>query len=148
MGRQNFRGRIAETHAAMILVDTSVIVAWLDPEHPDHLTCSHALENCSGVEELSISSVTFAELAAGGRSREALDEDLRGFLRVDLDSDAAFRAGQAFRRAHPAKRERKPVLPDFFIRAQAAILAVALLTNDRRGLAAFPDVEFLFPTGH
>jgi len=37
------------------------------------------------------------------------------------------------------------VLPDFLIRAQAAALDCKHLTNDRRRLAAFPDVEFIFP---
>ena len=129
----------------MILVDTSIIVGWLDPGHPEHLDCSEALDRCSAVEELAVSSVTFAELAAGGRSREALDEDLRGFIRLDLNFDAAFRAGQAFGRHHPGKSEVKPVLPDFLIRAQAAVLGVAHLTSDRRRLRAFPDVDFIFP---
>ena len=129
----------------MILVDTSIIVAWLDPNHPDHQVCSKALDECSGLEELAISSITFAELAAGGRNREALDTDLRGFRRIDLDFEAGFRAGQAFRRYHFGKQEQKPVLPDFLIRAQAAVLGVPHLTNDRRRVRAFPDVDFLFP---
>jgi hypothetical protein len=129
----------------MILVDTSVIVAWLDPTHPDHQKCSRALDGCGAVDELAISSVTFAELAAGGRNREALDEDLDGFSRLDLDFDAAFRAGQAFRQSHPGKSEHKPVLPDFLIRSQAAVTGMPHLTNDRRRLHVFPDVDFLFP---
>ena len=129
----------------MILVDTSVIVAWLDPDHPEHQICSRALFNCGAVETLAVSSVTFAELAAGNRGREALDEDLREFSRVDLDFAAAFRAGQAFGRYYPRKTESQPVLPDFFIRAQAAVLGVPHLTNDRRRIASFPDVDFLFP---
>ena len=129
----------------MILVDTSIIVAWLDPTHPQHQTCSQALERCAAVEELAISSITFAELAAGGRNREALDADLAGFRRADLDFDAAFRAGQAFGRYRPARQELEPVLPDFLIRGQAAVLGVLHLTNDHRRLRAFPDVDFLFP---
>jgi predicted nucleic acid-binding protein len=130
----------------MILVDTSVIVAWLDPDHPDHRLCSQALDYWGASEELALSSITFAELAAGGRSREALDEDLHGFRRVDLGFDAAFRAGQAFGRYRSGKNEKQPVLPDFLIRGHAASLAVPHLTNDRRRLRAFPDVEFRFPT--
>jgi predicted nucleic acid-binding protein len=42
----------------MILVDTSVIVAWLDPDHPDHQPCVRALENCGAVEELAVNSVS------------------------------------------------------------------------------------------
>jgi predicted nucleic acid-binding protein len=129
----------------MILVDTSVIVAWLDPTHPDHQKCLRALDGCSAVDELAVSSVTFAELAAGGRNREALDEDLNGFARLDLDFDAAFRAGQAFRQSRPNKGEHKSVLPDFLIRGQAAVAGMPHLTNDRRRLHDFPDVDFLFP---
>src|SRR6185437_14406288 len=134
----------AQENPPMILVDTSVIVAWLDSGHPEHLICSNALEQCSAVDELAISSVTYAELAAGGRNREALDEDLRGFVRLDLDFDSAFRAGQAFGRYHVGK-STAPVLPDFLIRGQAAQLGVRHLTNDRRHIRAFPDVDFLFP---
>lgn len=129
----------------MILVDTSVIVAWLDRSHPDHVRCEEALFRLSGEEQLALSSVTYAELAAGGRPREALDEDLRIFQRVDLDFEAAWRAGLAFGRAYPGRKEPKPVLPDFLIRAQAAALGCRHLTNDRRRLTAFPEVEFVFP---
>jgi len=129
----------------MTLVDTSIIVAWLDPTHPDHSACSHALDERAGSDDLALSSVTFAELAAGGRNRDALDEDLGEFQRIDLGFDAAFRAGQAFARYRPGKREPKLVLPDFFIRGQAAVLGVQHLTNDRRRIRAFPDVEFIFP---
>lgn len=129
----------------MILVDTSVLVAWLDPNHPEHDDCSRALFNCAAVDELAVSSVSFAELAAGKRTRDALDEDLRNFSRIDLDFAAAFRAGQAFGSCYPGKTQSRPVLPNFFIRAQAAVLGIPHLTNDRRRLATFPDVDFLFP---
>jgi predicted nucleic acid-binding protein len=128
----------------MILVDTSVIVAWLDRAHPDHARCEEALFRWSGEDQLTISSVTYAELAAGARTREAMEEDLRIFQRVELDFEAAWRAGLAFGRAYPGRKEPKPVLPDFFIRAQAEALGCRHLTNDRRRLAAFPAVGFVF----
>jgi hypothetical protein len=37
------------------------------------------------------------------------------------------------------------VLPDFLIRGQAAVLDMPHLTNDRRRIHVFPDVDFLFP---
>jgi predicted nucleic acid-binding protein len=128
----------------MILVDTSVIVAWMDPAHRHHRECWAAIRHWAGRDSLAISSITYAELAAGARTREAVDEALQGFTRIDLDFASAWRAGQAFRRHRPVKNDAS-VLPDFFIRAQAAISNLPHLTNDRRRLAAWRDVDFIFP---
>lgn len=127
----------------MILVDTSVIAGWIDPDHPHHDACERALLRWADEEELAISAVTYAELAAAGRTKEALDEVLGGFKRIDFDFEAAYRAGQAFGRWNPG-RKKKPVLPDFLIRGQASVLGVSHLTNDRHQLQAFPEVDFLF----
>ena len=129
----------------MILVDTSILVAWLDDSHEDHEVCLEALEHWAGQEELAVSSVSYGELAAGGRTQKAVDEDLKLFTPINLDFNAAWRAGVAFSRAYPTVAESKPVLPDFLIRGQAAALGCKHLTNDRRRLAAFPEVEFVFP---
>jgi predicted nucleic acid-binding protein len=128
----------------MILVDTSVIVALLDSHHAHHKDCIDSIVYWAARDDLAISSVTYAELAAGGRTREAVDEDLNGFTRLEVDFAAGWRAGLAFRRYRSARGDN-PVLPDFFIRAQAAALNLPHLTNDRRRLAAWPDVDFLFP---
>src|SRR5437016_3978790 len=128
----------------MILVDTSVVVAWMDPSHPTHKACSKALAACAGKDELAVSSVTYAELAAGARAQEGVDEDLKLFRRIELDFEAAWRAGQRFRQYRPTKGDAV-VLPDFFIRGQAAVLNIQHLTNDRRRLSVWPDVDFLFP---
>ena len=128
----------------MILVDTSVIVAWMDPSHAGHKPCSKALELWAGRDQLAVSSVTYAELAAGARTQDGVDQDLKLFQRIDLDFDAAWRAGQRFRQYRPSKAE-SPVLPDFFIRGQAAAFNLRHLTNDRRRLHVWPDVDFIFP---
>jgi predicted nucleic acid-binding protein len=128
----------------VILVDTSVIVAWLDRTHKRHRECLAAILHWAGRDQLAISSVTYAELAAGGRTREAIDEDLKDFARLELDFSSAWRAGHAFRRYRPSDADM-PVLPDFFIRAQAAVMNLPHLTNDRRRLAVWPDVDFVFP---
>jgi predicted nucleic acid-binding protein len=128
----------------MILVDTSVIVVWMDTSHPEHRACSRALDFWAGRDQLAVSSVTYAELAAGARSRDGVDEDLKPFQRIELDFDAAWRAGQRFRQYHLARGD-SPVLPDFLIRGQAAALSLPHLTNDRRRLAVWPDVDFIFP---
>ena len=128
----------------MILVDTSVIVAWLDPAHKHHKECWAAIRYWGGRDQLAISSVTYSELAAGARTQESVDEALEGFTRIDLDFESAWRAGQAFRRHRSAKAE-SPVLPDYFIRAQAAVFNLPHLTNDRRRTAAWQEIDFLFP---
>ena len=128
----------------MILVDTSVIVAWLDSGHKHHKSCLAAIVLWAGRDPLAVSSVTYAELAAGARTREGVDEDLKGFTRIELDFSCAWRAGQAFRQHHPTTAGQQ-VLPDFFICAQAAVLNLPHLTNDRRRLGAWPEVDFIFP---
>jgi predicted nucleic acid-binding protein len=128
----------------VILVDTSVIVAWLDKAHQHHKACVAAIVHWAGIDQLAISAVTYAELAAGARSREGVDEDLKGFMRLELDFASAWRAGQAYRQNRPGKGTPL-VLPDFLIRGQAAALNLPHLTNDRRRLAAWPDVDFVFP---
>jgi predicted nucleic acid-binding protein len=87
--------------------------------------------------------VTCGELAAGGRTRDAVEEDLRNFEKLPLDTEAAWRAGMAFRQ-YRRRDTDDPVLPDFFIRAQAAVLNLRHLTNDRRRIRVFADVDFEF----
>jgi predicted nucleic acid-binding protein len=127
----------------VILVDTSVIVAWLDKNHPQHRACLAAMEAWARRDQLAVSCVTVGELAAGGRTRDAVEEDLRDFEKIPLDADAAWRAGQAFRQ-YRRKDAEDPVLPDFFIRAQAAVQNLRHLTNDRRRIRSFSDVDFEF----
>jgi predicted nucleic acid-binding protein len=127
----------------VILVDTSVIVAWLDRSHPQHRACVTALEAWARRGPLAVSCVTCGELAAGGRTRDAVEEDLRDFEKIPLDTEAAWRAGMAFRQ-YRRKDTDDPVLPDFFIRAQAAVLNLRHLTNDRRRIRVFADVDFEF----
>jgi|tagenome__1003787_1003787.scaffolds.fasta_scaffold20103530_2 predicted nucleic acid-binding protein len=144
MGRLLLWRGAAPQDPTMILVDTSVIVAWMDPSHAQHRVCWTAIRHWAGRDSLAVSSVTYSELAAGARTREGVDETLAGFIRVELDFPSAWRAGQAFRQHRPGKSET-PVLPDFFIRGQAAVLNLPHLTNDRRRTAVWPDVDFLFP---
>jgi hypothetical protein len=79
------RGITAED-ASVILVDTSVIVAWLDGDHDHH--------------------------ESGTRTREHVDEQLAIFRRVPLDAESAWRAGVVFRQYRRAKGEQEPVLPE------------------------------------
>ena len=128
----------------MILVDTSVIVAWLDRNHPHHRACVKAIEHWALRDRLAVSPVTYGELAAGGRTREAVEEDLRDFEKIPLDADAAWRAGVAFRQ-YRRKESDVPVLPDFFIRAQALVHGWPHLTNDRRRTKVWAGLDWVWP---
>ena len=127
----------------MILVDTSVIVAWLDESHAAHQSCVAVIKKLVREDQLAVSAVTFAELAAGARTREYVEEALSLFQRLEVDFNDAWRAGVAFRQFRPNEKD-KPVLPDFFIRAQAATRNIPHLTRDRRRIKSFPDVDFEF----
>jgi predicted nucleic acid-binding protein len=127
----------------MILVDTSVIVAWLDENHEAHRASVAAIETWANKGRLAVSAVTFAELSAGARMREHVEEALGLFERLEITFDDAWRAGVAFRQFRPNETD-KPVLPDFFIRAQAAARNLPHLTRDRRRIKSFPDVDFEF----
>lgn len=91
-------------------------------------------------DEVAVSVVTLAELGAGGRTAEAIEEDLRGFVLVELKAEGALVAGRVFSRT---PRTQSVPLPDYFIRAQAATRGWKHLTNDRRRLSWWPEVEFL-----
>lgn len=72
---------------------------------------------------------------------EAIGEDLAGMRIIEVTGADAERAGRVF--ARTSRKQRLP-LPDFFIRAQVAERGWKHLTNDRRSLAWWPEVEFLF----
>ena len=78
----------------MILVDTSVNVAWLDESHDAHVHCEQALLYLAGDDGLADSAVVYAGVAAGGRTREASYENLRILRRVKLDFEAAQPCGR------------------------------------------------------
>jgi predicted nucleic acid-binding protein len=92
---------------------------------------------------LAVSAVEFAELAAGARTRKHVEEALALFQRLEVDFDDAWRAGVTFRQYRRNEKDN-PVLPDFFIRAQAAARNIPHLTRDRRRIKSFPDVDFEF----
>lgn len=113
--------------------------------HPQHGACLAALEAWARRGPLAVSCVTCDELAAGGRTRDAVEEDLRDFEKIPLGTGAAWRAGMAFRQ-YRRRDADDPVLPDFLIRVQAAELNLRYLTNDRRRIRVFADVDFEFVT--
>ena len=74
----------------MILIDTSTVVAWLDQSHPDHKTSAQAIVNALMDDDVAVSVVTLAELAVGGRTREAMEADLKGVIVIEVTADDAW----------------------------------------------------------
>jgi predicted nucleic acid-binding protein len=126
----------------MILVDTGILVAWLDPKHPDHRACSRALEGCAAADELAISAVTVAELASSGRRCAELAEDLRGFQQIVLESKTALQAGHTWAQL---SAKAKLSLADVLILEQASALQVPLLRMEHRGIHRLRHVDILLP---
>ena len=52
----------------MILMDTSTLVAWLDEGHEHHKSSAAAVVEALASDDVAVSVVTLAELAAGGRT--------------------------------------------------------------------------------
>jgi predicted nucleic acid-binding protein len=102
----------------------------------------------SGLGELIIDDVIYAEVATYASSASALDENLRDldvqFRRIPRP--ALFAAAKAFRRYRSRGGSRPNVLPDFFIGAHAQERGCALLTRDvRRYRTYFPGLVLITP---
>jgi hypothetical protein len=66
-------------------------------------------------------------------------------LTIRLPETLARKLKSKARRRFRQGKMDSAVLPDFFIRAQAAVIGCRHLTNDRRRLVHWPDVDFVFP---
>jgi predicted nucleic acid-binding protein len=128
----------------MILIDTAVIVAWLDPMNADHARCVEAVAGCAASDRLALSTITLAELAATGRSRAAIEEDLSGFEQIAVEAEAALYAGaQLFRDAKG--KQRRLSLAELMILGQAATLKLPILRAEPLASAAAKEVDILIP---
>ena len=52
----------------------TIIVAWLDSDHEHHRASTNALKPAAASKRLSVSTVTYAELVAGNRTKESAHE--------------------------------------------------------------------------
>lgn len=134
----------------MVIVDTNVIVdVWEDDPNWAEWSTTRMRE-LSGIHELAINPIIYAELSLAFRAFEDLDEAVAELeLRlVEIPRPALFLAGKAF--AHYRKRggAKTNVLSDFFIGAQAAVIGCLILTRDaRRYQGYFPTVTLVTPSG-
>ena len=132
----------------MILVDTNVVidVATADPHWG--AWSLNQLESAAASDGVAINDVVYAELSAGYRHTDELDNTLRT-LRIAhaiIPKFALFLAGHAFRQYRRRRGVKTGVLPDFFIGAHAFVENATLLTRDPdRVRAYFPTVTVIAP---
>jgi predicted nucleic acid-binding protein len=148
-------GRAAEDDAGtMILLDTNVII---DAHYGvgDHRVRAMNLISSAVINNgAAINCVTLAELYAGPKRGEDIEEDMRraGVAIFDVPVAAAAICGRAYRRYRLARRRSgggealSVPLPDFFIGAHAELMRWKLATRDvERYRIYFPAVELVEP---
>jgi predicted nucleic acid-binding protein len=97
-------------------------------------------------EALAINPIIYAAVSVKIPSIEQLDDILRSFKRLNLPYEAGFLAGKAFFSYKQNEGVKTNPLPDFFIGAHAAILAVPLITRDiQRYKTYFPTLKLVSP---
>lgn len=128
----------------MIIVDSNVI---LDIVTDDPVWADWSLRTLEQQKEaLSINPIIYAEVSVKIPSIEQLNDILRPFKRLSLPYEAGFLAGKAFFSYKQNEGVKTNPLPDFFIGAHAAILAVPLITRDiQRYKTYFPTLKLVSP---
>jgi predicted nucleic acid-binding protein len=128
----------------MIIVDSNVI---LDIVTDDPVWADWSLRTLEQQKEaLSINPIIYAEVSVKIPSIEQLNDILRPFKRLNLPYEAGFLAGKAFFSYKQNEGVKTNPLPDFFIGAHAAILAVPLITRDiQRYKTYFPTLKLVSP---
>ena len=131
-----------------LLVDSNVILDIFldDPNWADW--SESTLASYSVHKTLYINSIVYTEVSVGFGKIEELESSLHkgGFKMLEIPKEALFLAGKAYLKYKKGRGTRKSVLPDFFIGAQAAVLALDLLTRDvSRYRTYFPTVRLICP---
>jgi hypothetical protein len=133
---------------ALILVDTNVL---LDVVQDDPIWAEWSqgqLDAWAARGELGINAVIYAELSVAYARIEELEETVEAaaLRMLEIPREALFLAGKAFLAYRKQRGSRTGVLPDFFIGAHAAVMALPLLTREAaRYRTHFPGVTLLAP---
>lgn len=135
-------------------MDTNVIIDAHRGAGNDRLRAMNLISLAVTGSGAAINCVTLAELYAGPRRGEDIEEDMRraGVAILDVPIATAAICGRAYRRYRLARRRsgggEAPhlPLPDFFIGAHAELMGWKLATRDvERYRIYFPAVELIEP---
>lgn len=133
---------------ALTLVDSNVVLDYLTADDEWVDWSATMLKQAVDEGGVAINHVVFAEVSVRFTTLDAVDEALPAdyFQRLSLPWEAAFLAGQCFKRYRDRGGARTSPLPDFFIGAHAAVAGMALLTRDaRRYRFYFPKLTIIAP---
>jgi predicted nucleic acid-binding protein len=132
----------------VIFVDSNVLIDVLDRD-PIWADWSAAqLHDAVGLTSVAVSQIVVAEVGPQFDDLDAFAAVLTEFsIRIDpLTDEAAFVAGQAFRRHRRFREGPKSILADFLIGGQAAVAGGTILTRDPAVYSTyFPDVPLICP---
>lgn len=133
----------------MVLVDANVILDWVTEDPIWSGWSLGEMDRLSRDEGLAVNPLILAEVGANFATPESVERTLppSRFARLPLPFEAAFLAGQAYRRyKQQEKGQKRSPLPDFYIGAHAEVEGLALLTRDvRRYRTYFPNVRLITP---
>ena len=133
---------------AIVLVDTNVIVDYLDEESEWADWSASMLASSAETGSLVINPIIYAEVSVGFDDIDEVEDALPAdyFVRADLPWEAAFLAGRCFEQYRRRGGTKRSPLPDFFIGAHAAVTGMTLLTRDaRRYRTYFPKLRIIAP---
>ena len=128
-----------------LALDTSVLLTIFNQE-PEAEEWMEALIRARRQGQLILCEVVYAELAPAFRMRAELDKVLDDLgARLDLITpEAAWLAGQTFRKYREGGGPREHLIPDFLIAVYAQLQADRFAVRDRGYLRRyFPDLPLL-----
>jgi predicted nucleic acid-binding protein len=138
----------------MILLDTNVIIDAHYGAGNDRIGARNLISSAVINSGAAINCITLAELYAGPRRGEEIEDDMRqaGIAVLDLPAGAAAICGRVYRRYRLARTRSggssapSVPLPDFYIGAHAELMGWKLATRDlERYRTYFPLVELIEP---
>ncbi len=130
------------------LVDSNVIIDYLDPDSEWADWSAAMLSEAADHGAVTINPIIYAEVSAVYSTIEDVEAALPRdyFVRAVLPWEAAFLAGRSYREYRRRRGTKRSPLPDFYIGAHAAVTGMTLLTRDaRRYRTYFPRLKIVAP---